>query len=63
MLFLRQEDRAELFNLVKSLVYTTTSEGFNEAIEDLNSNTTYLKYPNFKKHLDEHVLPREIHII
>ena len=59
LLFLRQEDRAELFNLVKSLVYTTTSESFNEAIEDLNSNTTYLEYPNFKKHLDEHVLPRK----
>lgn len=45
---IHKNDRQELMDAVKSLVYAKTGEAFNELLEKTLNNPQAEKYPNFK---------------
>ena len=45
--------------MMRKLVYSETQEDFNEEFEEMSSNPTFLKYPNYSKHMNENILPRK----
>ena len=47
-----------MLNLVKQLVYAETSEDFAIHVEEMGVNETYRKYENFKRHVEQNMLPR-----
>ena len=47
-----------MLNLVKQLVYAETSEDFAIHVEEMVENETYRKYENFKRHVEQNILPR-----
>ena len=51
-------DRPVLFNLIKRIVYSESTEEHNSAIETMKENEVYNKYDNFKTHVEVHILPR-----
>ena len=46
------------FNLVKRIVYSEKFEKFNDSVNAMKQNDIYRKYANFKKHVEENILPR-----
>ena len=44
--------------MMRRLLYSQTEDDFNEALCDMQEDSTYLKYPNYQNHMRENVLPR-----
>ena len=42
--------------MIRKLVYSETQEDFNKEFEEMSSDPTFLKYPNYSKHMNE-ILP------
>ena len=43
---------------MKRIVYSETLEKFNDSVKTMKENDVYRKYANFKKHVEENILPR-----
>ena len=56
---IEKNDRSPLLAMFRKLVYSDTEERFNEADEEIKSHQLYQKYPAFRFHIEEHVLPRK----
>ena len=54
-----KNDRAPLLKLFREIVYCDTEILFEEAEKDMKADPLYRKYPAFKKHIEEDVLPRK----
>ena len=47
-----------LMNFMKKIVYAENTQEYNEYVDARKNDHTYNKYVNFKKHMEEKVLPR-----
>ena len=45
--------------MMRKLVYSETQEDFDKELEEMSSNPTFLKYPNYSKHMNDNILPRK----
>ena len=56
---IEKNDRTPLLKLFRELVYSDTDKLFQKAEKDMKKHPLYKKYPAFKKHIEEDVLPRK----
>ena len=56
---IEKKDKPVLLQMMRKLVYSETQEDFNKELEEMSSNPTFLKYPNYSKHLNDNILPRK----
>ena len=52
-------DRAPLLQLFRKLVYSDTEQLFKKAVAEMKKHPLYKKYPSFKTHIEQDVLPRK----
>ena len=55
---IEKEDRPDLINLVKKLVYAKTTEDYTRHVDEMKENEKYKKYQKFCSHVEEKILPR-----
>ena len=55
---IEKQDRPTLINLVKKTVYAEDTTAFEHSIDVMKESVIYKKYENFKKHVEEKILPR-----
>ena len=56
---IEKDDRAPLLQMFRKMVYSDTIEQFEHAEQEMKEHPLYTKYPGFKNHIEEHVLPRQ----
>ena len=55
---IEKDDRPILFNLFKRIVYAETTEDYNKCLDIMQRNEVFIKYENFKAHVETNILPR-----
>ena len=55
---IQKDDRAPLLKMLRELVYSDSDKLFKKAEKDMKKHPLYKKYPGFRKHIEEDVLPR-----
>ena len=56
---IEKQDRSELLQIFRRVVYSKTEEEFVESENKMKSNALYQKYPAFKSHVEVNILPRK----
>ena len=56
---IEKKDKQALLQMMRKLVYSETQEDFDSEFEEMSSDPTFLKYPNYSKHMNENILPRK----
>ena len=56
---IEKTDRAPLLQLFRKVVYSDTETLFKKAVTEMKNHTLYKKYPAFKSHIEQDVLPRK----
>ena len=54
-----KDDRAPLLKLFRELVYSDSDQLFTKAENVMKNHVLYKKYPAFRQHIEEDVLPRK----
>ena len=52
-------DKPILLQMMRRLLYSQTSEIFQEVLSEITENPTYQKYPNYVTHMQDNILPRK----
>ena len=56
---IEKKDKQALLQMMRKLVYSETQEDFDSEFEEMSNDPTFLKYPNYSKHMNENILPRK----
>lgn len=55
---IEKNDRPILFNLFKRILYAENTEDYNKCVAIMRANQVFMKYENFKAHVENNILPR-----
>ena len=55
---IEKKDKPVLLRMMRKILYSETREDFDEALNEMKESPAYNKYENYKKYMEEKVLPR-----